>query len=484
MRAKVKRSYAAAAALLALTTASGCAVGPNFKRPAPPQTSSFMPAEAKRTTPATPDSQTIVEGMDIPGRWWAVFHSEALDELVKDALAHNADVAAAEAALRQSRELLYAQRGALMPQVGVEADALRSRTSATIAPVLANNNLTYNLYTPQVTVSYAPDVFGGVRRQIESAAARAESQRFQTEAAYLTLTSNVVQAALLETSLREQIAATREIIATETKLLDLMRKQHTAGQISGADVALQETTLAQAEQTLPPLEKQLAQERDLLAELAGRYPSQGPARTIELADLALPHEVPAGLPSSLVERRPDIRAAEANLHEASAEVGVAVAARLPVITLTANGGSAAETIASLASSPNLFWTVAGGLTQPIFQGGQLLHQQRAAEAAYTEAREQYRSTVLQAFQNVADAMQALQLDDDALNAAVRAERSAAHSLDISQKQVQLGEVSAITLLNSEQAYHQTRIALIQARAARFTDTVALFQALGAGGWPT
>jgi NodT family efflux transporter outer membrane factor (OMF) lipoprotein len=484
MRAEVKRSHVCLAAFLALTTASGCAVGPDFKRPAPPAVSSYLPAGAKRTTPATPDSQTIVAGMDIPGRWWTVFHSEALDGLVKDALAHNADVAAAEAALRQSRELLYAQRGALMPMVGLGLDATHSRTSATIAPVLANNKQTYSLITPQVTVSYAPDVFGGVRRQIEGAGAREEAQSFQTEAAYLTLTSNVVQAALLEASLREQIAATREIIATETKLLELMNKQHAAGQISGADVAAQETVLAQAEQSLPPLQKQLAQQRDLLSVLAGRYPSDGPSQTVQLADLALPREVPAGLPSSLVERRPDIRAAEANLHAASAQVGVAEAARLPSITLTANGGSAAETIANLASSPNLFWAVAAGVTQPIFQGGQLLHQQRAAEAAYDEAREQYRSTVLGAFQNVADAMQALQLDDDALNAADRAERSAARSLDIAQKQVQLGEVSAISLLNAEQAYHQTRIALIQARAARFTDTVALFQALGAGGWPT
>jgi NodT family efflux transporter outer membrane factor (OMF) lipoprotein len=483
MRADLKKTHVAVAALLALTTASGCAVGPDFKRPAPPQTSSYLPADVKRTAPPTPDSQVIVAGMDIPGRWWTVFHSEALDQLVKDALVHNADVAAAEAALRQSREQLYAQRGALMPTVALEPNVTRSRTSATIAPVLANNSQTYTLFTPQVTVSYAPDVFGGVRRNIEGAAARAESQKFQTEAAYLTLTSNVVQAALLESSLREQIAATREIITSETRVLDLMRKQHAAGQISGADVAAQETALAQAEQSLPPLQKQLAQERDLLSVLAGRYPSEGPSQAVDLAGLALPHEVPAGLPSSLVERRPDIRAAEANLHNASAQVGVAVAARLPVITLTANGGSAAETIANLASSPNLFWAVAASVAQPVFQGGQLLHEQRAAEAAYDQAREQYRSTVLGAFQNVADAMQALQLDDDALNAAVLAERSAQRSMDIAQKQVQLGEVSAISLLNAEQAYHQTRIALIQARAARFTDTVALFQALGAGGWP-
>jgi len=475
----LRRAALAAGSLLALT---GCLVGPDYHRPEPPKVASFIPKDAV-VTPSGADSQQIVQGMDIPARWWTVFHSAELDAIVAQALAHNADVASAEAALRQARELLYAQRGALMPTVAANFQALRARTAGAIAPVLANNAQTYTLYTPQLTVSYTPDVFGGIRRQIEGAAAREESQRFQTEAAYLTLTSNVVQAALLESSLREQIGATHDIIDVETQLLGLMRKQHDAGQISGADLAAQETALAQAEQSLPPLEKQLAQQRDLLAILGGRFPAEGPSGTVDVSTLALPHQVPAGLPSSLVERRPDIRAAEANLHAASAAIGVAEAARLPTITLSAAGGSAADSIGSLASSSNLFWQVAGEVAQPIFEGGQLLHQQKAAEAAYDQAREQYRSTVLQAFQNVADAMQALELDDEGLNAAVLAEKAAARSLEISRKQVQLGEVSAVSVLNAEQAYHQARISLIQARAARYADTVGLFQALGAGGWP-
>ena len=472
------------AALLAFTTATlaGCTVGPDFQRPTPPKVASFVPPGAERT-PVSTDSQRIVQGMDIPARWWSVFHSNELDALVAQALANNPDTAAAEAALRQARELLYAQRGALMPTVAANFQALRTRTSATLAPTPANNALSYTLLTPQVTVAYTPDVFGGLRRQVEGAAARAEAQGFQTEAAYLTLTSNVVQAALTESSLREQIAATREIVADETRLLALLKQQHDAGQISGADVAAQETALAQAEQTLPPLEKQLAQERDLLSILGGRFPAEGPSGSVELADLTLPHDVAAGLPSALVERRPDIRAAEANLHAASAAIGVAAAARLPQITLGVGGGSAASTLGGLTSSSNLFWQIAGEVAQPVFDGGQLKHQERAARAAYDQAREQYRSTVLQAFQNVADSMQALELDDEGLGAAVSAETSAARSLEISRKQVQLGEVSAVSVLNAEQAYHQARIASIQARAARYADTVALFQALGAGGWP-
>ena len=476
----LRRALLLAGAALAL--GPGCMVGPNFQRPAPQKVSGFLPPDAA-AAPAAADSQRIVQGMDIPARWWTVFHSAELDALVAQALANNPDTAAAEAALSQARELLYAQRGALLPTVAANFQALRTRTSATLAPTPANNALTYSLLTPGVTVSYTPDVFGGLRRQVEGAAARAEAQQFQTEAAYLTLTSNVVQAALLESSLREQIAATRDIVADESRLLALLRKQHDTGQISGADVAAQETALAQAQQSLPPLEKQLAQERDLLAILGGRFPAEGPSGRVELADLALPHEVAAGLPSTLVERRPDIRAAEVNLHAASAAIGVAVAARLPQITLSAGGGSAASTLGGLTSSSNLFWQVAGEVAQPIFDGGQLKHQERAARAGYDQAREQYRSTVLQAFQNVADAMQALQLDDEALNAAALAETSASHSLEISQKQVQLGEVSAISVLGAEQAYHQARISLIQARAARYADTVALFQALGAGGWP-
>jgi len=471
------------AAMTALAFGQGCAVGPNFHRPAAPQVRAYAPPPAFQPSTA-PDAQHIVQGMDVPARWWTLFQSPALDGLVDQAIANNPDTAAAEAALRQARELLYAQRGAYLPTVSGSFDATRARNSATIAPPLADNSSIYSLYTAQLAVSYTPDVFGGVRRQVEAATARAESQAFQTQAAYLTLTANVVQAALQEASLREQIDATGRIIAAERELLALMQRQHKAGEIAGGDVAAQETALAQAEQSLPPLQKQLAQERDLLAVLGGRFPADGPSGTIEISALALPLQVPIGLPSTLVERRPDIRAAEANLHNASALVGVAVAARLPNITLSANGGSAAASLAGLASGPNAFWTLAGGLTEPIFDAGALRHQQKAAEAAYDQARDQYRSTVLQAFQNVADTLQALQLDDESLRAAQRAEAAGRRSLTIAQKQVQLGETSAFAVLNAEQAFHQASIALIQAQTARYTDTVALFQALGAGEWPS
>ena len=254
--------------LLAASALAGCVVGPNFQRPTPPAVTSYAPAPPVAATPQAADAQRIVPGMDVPARWWTLFRSPALDALVDQALANNPDAAGAEAALRQARELLYAQRGAYLPTVSLDPNVTRARTSAALAPIPSSNASLYTLYTAQVSVSYAPDVFGGVRRQVEAAAARAESQQFQTQAVYLTLTANIVQAALQEASLREQVAATADIVAEEQKLLDFLQQQHAAGQISGADVAAQQTALAQAEQSLPPLQKQLAQERDLLAALA------------------------------------------------------------------------------------------------------------------------------------------------------------------------------------------------------------------------
>jgi NodT family efflux transporter outer membrane factor (OMF) lipoprotein len=466
--------------MLLLVALGGCAVGPRFHAPAPPQASSFTPQAATGATGA--DIQQVSEGGQVPGRWWRLFGSPQIDALVAEALAHNPDVAAQEAALRQARELLYAQRAAYLPTVSLGVDASRQRASQTLAPPLSSNASIFSLYTAQLSVSYAPDLFGGVRRQVEAARARADLQRDEADAAYLALTANVVETALQEASLREQIAATQAVIATEDRLFQIMERQHELGQISGADLAGQETALAQAEQNLPPLRRQLAQERDLLAALCGRLPADGPSATIEISSLALPQHVLIGAPSELVGRRPDVRAAAANLHAASAQVGVATAARLPSLTLGASGGGTAERIADLASTPSLFWSLAGGLAQPVFDAGALRHQQRAAVAAYDQAREQYRSTVLKAFQNVADAVQALRIDQDALRVAVRAEAAADRSLAIARKQVELGQVSGASVLNAEQAYQQARVALVQARTGRFLDTVAVYAALGAGDW--
>jgi NodT family efflux transporter outer membrane factor (OMF) lipoprotein len=474
---------AAAAAVLLL---SGCAVGPDFAPPAPPPVGAYTPDRLPVQTAAAPvavgAAQRFERGRDIPGEWWALFQSPALDALIKEALKASPNLAAAEAALRQAHQLTLAGEGAFYPSLQGSFSASRNKTPAALSPTPASGSLYYSQYSAQLSVSYMPDVFGGTRRTVEALAAQEEAQRFQLEAAYLTLTANLLAAAVTEASLRGQIAAAEEIIGIQRQALDILRRQQALGQVAGAEVAAQEAALAQAEATLPPLRKQLAQQRHLIAVLAGRFPSDQPAAAFDLAALQLPRELPLSLPSQLVEQRPDVRAAAASLHAASANIGVAIANRLPQITLTGNLGSTALEIAKLLTPGGGFWSLAGNVAQTIFDAGTLYHRQRAAEAGFDQAAAQYRQTVLTAFQNVADALHALQDDAEALKAAAAAETAARSSLDIVRRQLQLGAVNYLALLNAESAYQQARLALVQAQAARLADTAALFQALGGGWW--
>jgi NodT family efflux transporter outer membrane factor (OMF) lipoprotein len=428
------------------------------------------------------EAQRFMQGMDIPRQWWTLFHSRPLNELIDQALKANPDLDVAKAALRGAWENVYAQRGALFPSAQVSFTPTRQKTSAVLSSPLTNGNALYSLHTAQVGVAYTLDVFGGTRRQVESLKAQADLQRFQLEAAYLTLTSNVVVAAVQEASLRGQITATKRLIDIQGQSLKLLKRQHELGQVATLDVVAQEAMLAQTEATLPPLEKQLAQQRDLLARLAGRFPSEKLTETFELESLQLPQELPVSLPSKLVEQRPDVRSAEEQLHSASAEIGVAIANRLPNITLSADVGSTATTIGMLFTPHTAFWALAANLTQPLFQGGTLLHRKRAAEAAYDQATAQYKSIVLTAFQNVADTLHALKCDADALKASVAAEHAAARSLAIARRQLELGDIGYLGVLNAEQMYQQAVLNLVQALANRYADTAALFQALGGGWW--
>lgn len=466
---------------------AGCTVGPDFKTPGPPNVTGYMPGVPPARTVSSAGefgaAQRFVKEMDIPGQWWTLFHSQPLNDLIEQSIEVNPNLTAAQAALRQARENAAAQRGAWYPQLSAGFSASRNLTpTAAISPASASGNPYYSLITPQLNLSFVPDVFGANRRAVESLDAQAENLRFQLEATYVTLTANVVTGALQEASLRGQIAATQETIKVETDLLTILRKQYELGQISMADVAAQEAALAQARLALPPLQKQLAQQRDALIALAGRFPSEDVAARFQLAGLKLPEDLPVTLPSRLVEQRPDVRAAEATLHAASAQIGVAVAARLPQITLSANLGNSAGALSNMFMPGTNFWTLAGGLTAPIFEGGTLLHKQRAAEAGFDQAAAQYKSTVITAFQNVADALHALRTDADALAAAVAAEQAAGSSLAIVRKQLELGQVAYLALLNAEQAYQVAKLALVQAQAARLADTAGLFQALGGGWW--
>jgi len=414
--------------------------------------------------------------------WWTLFHSTALNELIDASLANNHDLKAAQAALTVARENLLAQRGAYYPSVTAGFSATRQRQSGQIAPTLDSNAFLYNLFTPQLSISYVPDVFGLNRRTVESLQAQEQEVRFQMIATYTTLTSNVVVTAIQVASVQAQIDTTRRLIDINSNMLRILRYQFDKGYASGLDFAAQESQLAAINATLPPLIKQAAQLHDALAVLAGRFPSQAPAAKFELSSLQLPEELPVSLPSALVAQRPDVRQAEANLHDASAKIGIAIANRLPNIVLTANAGSSAAAMNQLFTSGTGFWGIGASVTAPIFQGGTLLHQERAAKAAYEQAAEQYRSTVLAAFQNVADTLTALEQDADALKAAAAAADAAKVTLDLAQRQLQDGYTGTLALLNAEQAYQQAVINLTQAQANRYADTAALYQALGGGWW--
>ena len=429
------------------------------------------------------EAQRFVKGSDIPADWWTLFHSRQLNALIEQSLASNPDLKGAQAALLVAHENVLAQRGAFYPSVSAGVSATRQQDPpGSLAPVPSSNAFLYNLITPQVSVSYVPDVFGLNRRTVESMKAQEQAARFQMIAVDITLSANVAAAAIQEASLQAQVDATRELIDINGKSVQILQYQFAKGYVGGLEVSAQKAQLAQVSATLPPLLKQLAQQHNLIAVLAGRYPGQAPVEHFDLSSLQLPQDLPVSLPSTLVAQRPDVLQAEANLHAASAQVGIATANRLPNITLTADVGSTALAISQVFAAGTGFWSLGAAIAAPIFNGGTLLHQQRAAKAAYEQAAQQYRGTVLTAFQNVADTLAALEQDAEALKAAASAQDQASVTLDLSRRQRKDGYGSYLSLLSAEQAYQQSRINLVQAQANRFADTAALFQALGGGWW--
>lgn len=458
---------------------SACTVGPEFTPPPKPSVETYdvMPLPTKLvSTPRTGgETQYFKPGTDIPAKWWALFQSEALNELIEDALHANPDLQAAEASLREAQETAAAAGGSLWPRVDGRTGISGNQTSNSSGGSL------YTLYNASVDVSYDLDLFGGNKRRVEAAEAEAEIRRYQMEAAYLALTSNVVTTALQEAALRAQLDASRQIIAEEKKRLDVLNRQFAAGGIARDAILEQESTIAQSLTAIPPLEKQLAQARNLLATLTGRFPSEGIDSQFTIEAMTLPVEIPISLPSKLVEERPDVRAAEAALHSAAANAGVAAANRLPQINLTASLGTQATQLGSLFSTDGLAWNVGAGLLQPIFRGGELEHANEAALAGYEAAAARYRSAVLNAFRDVADSLRALQADTDYLNAQDEAVRTTIARRETAERQFRLGAGSHLAVLTAQQAYENSKIAMVQAKARRFSNVAALFQALG-GGW--
>jgi NodT family efflux transporter outer membrane factor (OMF) lipoprotein len=470
---------------------SGCMVGPDFKRPDPPKDESYLTpenviAETASANVLGGEAQRYVQNLDIPGQWWTVFQSRPLDDMIQKALAANPDVQAAIAALKVAQQNARAQRAALFPQIGLSGSATHNEVPAAISPPLSSGNSVFGLFTAFLNISYVLDVFGGTRRAAESLDAQAESQCFLLEAAYLTLASNVVVAAITEASLRGQVATTERTIEIQRQTLGLLQRRLALGQSAVADVAVQQAVLAQAEAQLPPLRNQLSQQRHLLSTLVGQTTSHAPAATFDLASLTLPVDLPVSLPSRMVEQRPDVRAAEANIHAAAAAVGVAVANQLPQFNLNLMYGlqvPSSDQIFDVLFVPGQAAVTAGGsFLAPLIDGGALAARKKAAQAALEQSTAQYRSTVLSAFRNVADTLRALEFDAMALKATADAERAAKLSLDITRRRLTAGDAGILDILNAELTYQQAALALVQAQASRYADTAALYQALGGGWW--
>lgn len=461
-------------------------MGPDYRHPAAPDVPLTPKPLPAATAAADGKMQHFMPGADIAGDWWHLFQSPQLDSLIEGALRNNPTLAAAQATLLEAEENVRAAQGGLLPTISGSFGAQRNKPSgAGLAAFGSQNSLSipaYTLYNASLSVSYTLDVFGGERRQIENFAAQADYQHWELEASYLTLTANIVTAAVNEASLNAQIEATRKLIFDERQLLSILQSQVSLGGVAQAEVLQQQSTLAQQEATLPPLQAQLAQAQNQLAAYAGQFPGNFHLRSFTLNDLTLPVNIPVSLPSAIVAQRPDIAAAAAQLHEATANVGVADANLLPQVTLSAEVGHEALTTGALFTPQTLLWNLVAGITQPIFEGGTLTAQRQAALAAVRVAGAQYQSTVISAFQNVADALSALQYDADTLAAAQAASDAAAKSLTVTEAQYKLGGQPFSAVLMAEVTYQNALIAEVKARAARLSDTAALYQALGGGWW--
>ncbi len=477
-----------AISLLSLLTA--CAVGPDYHQPAPPNVTGYTPAMLPAaTSTANGVSQNYVSGADISADWWTLFRSPELNNLIAAALKNSPNLEAAKQTLIEAEENVRAEQGDFFPSASgslqVEREKISSAQIATSSATSGSSNFSvapYTIYDASLSVSYSPDVFGGVRRQVENLAAAADYERFELEAAYLSLTANIVTAAVNEASLNAQVAATRQIIAAEQSQLDILNKQFSFGGVPMADVLSEEATLQSATAGLPALQSQLAQARNQLADLVGVFPADFHVDDFTLAALALPENLPVSLPSELVNQRPDIQAAAAQLHEASASLGVADANMLPQISLSASVGREALTTGTLFTPQTFLWSLVAGVTQPIFEGGTLSAKRKAALAALRGAGATYQETVLGAFQNVADALDALQFDAAALSADTAEEQASARSLAVTESQYRLGGQPFTAVLTAQTTYQNALIATVKAQASRLSDTAALYQALGGGWW--
>ncbi len=460
----------------------GCAMGPDFVHPTPPPVERYTrDAHPTETIPADGKAQRFEQGATVVAEWWRLFNSPKLDSLIQDAVANNQSLKAAQASLRQSQDILRAGYGVFYPQLSAGLEASRQKSSSALTGGITPSSI-FNLFTLQATVSYALDVFGGERRAVESLRAQADFQRYAALGTYLTLLGNITNTVIAEAAYREQIKATEEVISLEKDQAGITEVQTRAGTVPYSNLLSIQSQLAATEATIPPLRQKLSQAEHLLATLAGRTPAEWAPTHVALADLTLPTDLPIALPSDLVRQRPDILAAEAQLHSASAEIGVATAALFPSFTLNGTYGTASNASNNLFKSNTGFWNLGANVTAPLFRGGTLWYGRQAAIDAYQLSLANYRQTVLSAFAQVAETLRALEHDAEAVQAQSQAVAASGEALRLVQTNYVTGIATYLQVIIADSLYQQAKIGYIQAQAQRFQDTVALFVALGGGWW--
>ncbi|MHB8494365.1 MAG: efflux transporter outer membrane subunit [Casimicrobiaceae bacterium] len=478
------RARVAIVLALAATTLAGCAVGPDFVRPAP------LPADRytahrlsiEGTAPADRSAQHLLLGDRLAGDWWQLFRSNALDAVVRRALARNRTLEAAAATLAQSQEVAAAQAGSLYPQVGLTSGIGRQRYGAEFLGTLPKPPpFTYFAVGP--TVSYVLDYTGGAARSVEQQYALADYRQQQLDAAYLAVTGNAVMLSLEIASLREQIATVESLLAHDRENLELVRTAFDAGSVSRLDIISAESQLASDTTSVPPLRQALGVARHALAIVLGEPPANAALPEFDLAQLSLPMSLPVSLPSELAHQRPDILAAEAQLHAATAAVGVAEANLYPRIDLTASTGQQATALGHLFDRASNAWGVAGAMLVPLFDGGTLRADRRAAVDAMRATAANYEQTVLSAFGQVADALEALDHDAEQLDAQARAQDAARANVDLTRTSYREGNVGVLQVLDAERLYQRARLGYVRATGQRYVDTARLFLALGGSAPP-
>lgn len=462
---------------------TGCAVGPDFVRPQPPAATQFTQGkEPTETVSADGQAQHFEQGAKIAADWWRLFQSPQLDKVIKEAVAQNANLQSAQARLRQSQENLRAGYGVFFPQISGSFSPTRERFTAAQFGAGSAPGSIFSLFTSSVRVSYILDVFGGQRRTVEGLAAQVDYQNYTALATYLTLLGNVVNATIAQAAYRAQIDATQQLIGFQKEQLNITETQAQAGTVPYTNVVSIQAQLAATEATLPPLKQNLDKTNHLLSALVGRTPAEWMAPQLDLKDFMLPKDLPITLPSELVRQRPDILAAEATLQNASANIGVTTAAMFPSFNLSASYGQTAIEITKFFATAANVWSLGANLAQPIFTGGTLWYQRKAAIEAYQASASDYRQVVVSAFQQVADTLRAVEHDAETLKAQAAALVAADQALQLVQTNYKAGLVNYLQVLTADSQYQQARLGLIQAQALRFQDNAALFVALGGGWW--